>query len=146
MRSDVGIGVVRLKKNADDLSATPTELFETGFKSAITDALKGCAGDLGRCFRPMLSEAMQNAITRGFFENEVALLRPLPDPDQTLDDNKRTLGRDDGDLVAASDQAQAHRPQRHHAEICRWVAGLRQRLGNRSVRFCSDRRMAASCQ
>jgi len=43
VRSDVGIGVVRLKKNADDLSTTPTENFETGFKSAITDALKGCA-------------------------------------------------------------------------------------------------------
>jgi recombination DNA repair RAD52 pathway protein len=111
VRSDVGIGVVRLKKNADDLSATPTENFETGFKSAITDALKGCAGDLGRCFRPMLSETMQNAITRGFFENEVALLRPLPDPEQTLDDNKRTLGRDDGDLVAASDQAQSQATQ-----------------------------------
>jgi recombination DNA repair RAD52 pathway protein len=111
VRSDVGIGVVRLKKNADDLSATPTELFETGFKSAITDAMKGCAGDLGRCFRPMLSEAMQNAITRGFFENEVALLRPLPDPEQTLADNKRALGRDDGDLVAANEQGKATAPK-----------------------------------
>jgi recombination DNA repair RAD52 pathway protein len=111
VRSDVGIGVVRLRKNADDLSATPTENFETGFKSAITDALKGCAGDLGRCFRPMLSEAMQNAITRGFFENEVALLRPLPNPEQTLEDNKRALGRDDGDLVSASEQGKAPVPQ-----------------------------------
>ena len=73
----MGIGLVRLKKDAVDLVATPTENFETSFKAAITDALKGCAGDLGRCFRPMLSEAMQNAIERGFFENEVALLAPV---------------------------------------------------------------------
>ena len=54
---------------------------------------------------------MQNAITRGFFENEVALLRPLPDPDQTLEDNKRALGRDDGDLVAASEQGKVTAPE-----------------------------------
>jgi recombination DNA repair RAD52 pathway protein len=107
IRSDVGIGVVRMRKNADDLGATPTENFETGFKSAITDALKGCAGDLGRCFRPMLSETMASLISRGFFDNEVALLRPLPDPEQTLEDNKRALGRDGGDLVAAATESPA---------------------------------------
>ncbi len=107
---------MRLKKDAVDLVATPTENFETGFKSAITDALKGCAGDLGRCFRPMLSEAMANAITRGFFDNEVALLRPLPDPEQTLEANKRALGRDDGDLVTARDQALPVVPIRKYAD------------------------------
>ena len=109
-RSDVGIGLVRRKKDAADLTATSSENFETGFKSASTDALKGCAADLGRCFRPMLSEAMANAISRGFFDNEVALLRPLPDPEKTLAANKRALGRDDSDLVSASDQGKASSP------------------------------------
>jgi len=41
----------------------------------------------------------------------VALLRPLPDPEQTLEDNRRALGRDDSDLVSASEQGKALAPQ-----------------------------------
>jgi len=115
-RSDVGIAPVRLKKNAEDLRATPTENFETAFKAAATDALKGCAGDLGRCFRPMLSEAVQNAIARGFFENELKMLRPLADPAAALTNGKKQLGRDDGDLVAASDAAKTNGPTRLYGD------------------------------
>ena len=53
MRSDVGIGLVQAKIDSPDLSDLGIDSFETGYKSATTDALKGCAADLGRCFRPM---------------------------------------------------------------------------------------------
>ena len=52
VRSDVGIGLVQAKIDSPDLSDLGADTFETGYKSATTDALKGCAADLGRCFRP----------------------------------------------------------------------------------------------
>jgi hypothetical protein len=99
-RFDVGIAPIRRKKDAADLVATPTENYETAFKAAVTDALKGCAGDLGCCFRPMLSEEMEAAVLKGFFDNEFTRLRPVA-PD-AIEKGKRALGRDDGDLVGAS--------------------------------------------
>jgi hypothetical protein len=79
--------------------ATPTENYETAFKAAVTDALKGCAGDLGCCFRPMLSAEMEAAVMKGYFDNEFKRLRPVA-PD-ALENGKRALGRDDGNLVGA---------------------------------------------
>jgi hypothetical protein len=99
-RFDVGIAPIRRKKDAADLVATPTENYETAFKAAVTDALKGCAGDLGCCFRPMLSEEMEAAVLKGYFDNEFKRLRPVA-PD-ALERGKRALGRDDGDLVDAA--------------------------------------------
>jgi hypothetical protein len=98
-RFDVGISPVRRKKDMADLVATPTENYETAFKAAVTDALKGCAGDLGCCFRPMLSAEMEAAVLKGYFDNEFKRLRPVA-PD-ALENGKRALGRDDGDLVGA---------------------------------------------
>ena len=98
-RYDIGIAPIRFKQDKTDLVATPTENYETAFKAAVTDALKGCAGDLGCCFRPMLSKEMEAAVVKGFFDNEFKRLRPVA-PD-TLEKGKRALGRDDGDLVAA---------------------------------------------
>jgi hypothetical protein len=99
-RFDVGLAPIRRKKDASDLAATPTENYETAFKAAVTDALKGCAGDLGCCFRPMLSEEVEAALVKGFFDNEFKRLRPVA-PD-ALEEGKRALGRDDGDLTGAS--------------------------------------------
>jgi len=97
-RFDVGIAPIRRKKDAADLVATPTENYETAFKAAVTDALKGCAGDLGCCFRPMLSQEMEAAVVKGYFDNEFKRLRPV-EPG-ALDKGKRALGRDDGDLMS----------------------------------------------
>jgi hypothetical protein len=102
-RYDIGIAPIRFKKDRSDLIATPTENYETAFKAAVTDALKGCCGDLGCCFRPMLSKEMEAAVVKGFFDNEFKRLRPV-DP-AVLEKNKRALGRDDGDLVAAGTAA-----------------------------------------
>ena len=98
-RFDVGIAPIRRKKDMADLVATPTENYETAFKAAVTDALKGCAGDLGCCFRPMLSAEMEAAVMKGYFDNEFKRLRPVA-PD-ALENGKRALGRDDGNLVGA---------------------------------------------
>ena len=100
MRFDVGIAPIRRKKDAADLVATPTENYETAFKAAVTDALKGCAGDLGCCFRPMLSEEMEAAVLKGYFDNEFKRLPPVA-PD-AIARGKRALGRDGGDLVGAA--------------------------------------------
>ncbi|MBP7689682.1 MAG: hypothetical protein KA765_17325 [Thermoflexales bacterium] len=99
-RYDIGIAPIRFKKDKTDLIATPAENYETAFKAAVTDALKGCAGDLGCCFRPMLSQEMEAAVVKGYFDNEFKRLRPV-DPG-ALDKGKRALGRDDGDLVGSS--------------------------------------------
>jgi hypothetical protein len=104
-RFDVGIAPIRRKKDAADLVATPSENYETAFKAAVTDALKGCAGDLGCCFRPMLSAEMEAAVMKGFFDNEFKRLRPVA-PD-AIEKGKRALGRDDGDLVAASNSSKS---------------------------------------
>jgi len=98
-RYDIGIAPIRFKKDEVTLVKTPTENYETAFKAAVTDALKGCAGDLGCCFRPMLSQEMEAAVVKGFFDNEFKRLRPVA-PD-ALDKGKRALGRDAGDLVSA---------------------------------------------
>ncbi len=99
-RFDVGLTPIRRKKDASDLTATPAESYETAFKAAVTDALKGCAGDLGCCFRPLLSEDVEAALLTGYFDNEFKRLRPVA-PD-ALEQGKRALGRDNGDLVTAS--------------------------------------------
>ena len=98
-RYDIGIAPIRFKKDRADLIATPAENYETAFKAAVTDALKGCAGDLGCCFRPMLSQEMEAAVVKGYFDNEFKRLRPV-EPG-ALDKGKRALGRDDGDLTSA---------------------------------------------
>ncbi|HSD82219.1 MAG TPA: hypothetical protein VLG46_00070, partial [Anaerolineae bacterium] len=99
-RYDIGVAPLCFEKDQTDLRATPTENYETAFKAAVTDALKGCAGDLGCRFRPMLSKEMETAVVKGFFDNEFKRLRPVA-PD-ALEKGKRALGRADGDLVAAS--------------------------------------------
>jgi hypothetical protein len=96
-RFDVGIAPIRRKRDAADLVATPSENYETAFKAAVTDAIKGCAGDLGCCFRPMLSAEVEAAVVKGFFDNEFKRLRPIAA--DALETGKRALGRDDGDLV-----------------------------------------------
>lgn len=98
-RFDVGIAPIRRKKDQVDLVATPAENFETAFKASVTDALKGCCGDLGNCFRPFLSQDVEAAVLRDFFTSEFRRLRPVA-PD-ALEKGKRALGRDDGDLIAA---------------------------------------------
>ncbi len=67
VRSDVGVGLVQSKVDSPDLSNQKTDVFETGYKSATTDAIKGCAADLGRCFRPMQDGAMAAAVINGRF-------------------------------------------------------------------------------
>lgn len=102
-RYDIGVAPIRFKKDEATLVKTPTENYETAFKAAVTDALKGCAGDLGCCFRPMLSQEMEAAVVKGFFDHEFKRLRPVA-PD-ALDTGKRALGRDEGDLVGSSNQS-----------------------------------------
>ena len=96
-RYDIGVAPIRRKKDEATLIKTPAENYETAFKAAVTDALKGCAGDLGCCFRPMLSQEMEAAVVKGFFDNEFKRLRPVA-PD-ALETGKRALGRDPGDLL-----------------------------------------------
>ncbi len=67
-RSDVGVGLVQAKSGSPDLTDAKPELFETGYKSATTDALKGCAADLGRCFRPMQNGNIAAAVRDGRFD------------------------------------------------------------------------------
>ncbi len=105
-RFDVGLAPIRRKKGAADLVATPSENYETALKAAVTDALKGCAGDLGCCFRPMLSEDMEAAVGKGFFDNEFKRLRPVAS--DALEMGKRALGRDEGNLVSAPVSHPAH--------------------------------------
>ena len=76
IRSDVGIGLVQARIDSPDLSDLGIDSFETGYKSATTDALKGCAADLGRCFRPMQNQNIAAAVSNGRFESELQDIFP----------------------------------------------------------------------
>ncbi len=64
-------GLVQAKIDSPDLTDLGADSFETGYKSATTDAIKGCAADLGRCFRPMQNPNIAGAIINGRFESEL---------------------------------------------------------------------------
>ncbi len=80
-RADVGIGLVQARIQSPDLSDQATDSWETGYKSAVTDGLKGCAADLGRCFRPLMSGNMAAAVRDARFADEFS----FPDGERTLE-------------------------------------------------------------
>jgi hypothetical protein len=106
-RSNTGVWPVRIHREAEGLEDTTSDEWRTSILSADTDALKGCAGDLGRIFRPLMKADLYIPITRDYFSAELrSALRPKPVDPAQLERNKRILNGDgDDDLVAVSDKA-----------------------------------------